>query len=258
MPESVLRSGRKQGFTVVGNIPVKKLSLKALGLYTVMMSRPDSWEFSVSGLAAYTEVSKDTIRTLLQEMEKAGFLIRQQLHGEKGKFSRNIYVLYDEPQPLPENTDNGENRQRENTDGGETRERENPPTENPTQSNKDLNQERLDIPPISPKRKSVRDISPEICERILKYAPEDQDLQQAILDLLENRRVANKRPVKTMRAMDGILRDLDNLSGGSGSVKLLLLDKAIKCNYLTVYPLKPDEMPRTGPAGGESEDRDGI
>lgn len=150
MGDSLLRSGRRQGFTVVGNIPVKQLSLKALGLYTVMMSRPDSWEFSVSGLAAYTEVSKDTIRSLLQEMEKAGFLIRQQSHGTKGKFSSNVYVLYDEPQPLSEKTVNGETRQRENTDDGETRERENPPTENPTQSNKDLNQERLNTPPIPP------------------------------------------------------------------------------------------------------------
>lgn len=101
--------------------------------------------------------------------------------------------------------------------------------------------------PIAPRPKFVRDVSPEICDRILDYAPDDRDLQQAILDLLENRRVANKKPVKTMRAMNGILRDLDNLSGGKQDLKLRLLEQAIKCNWLTVYPLKSDELPNSSP-----------
>lgn len=123
---------------------------------------------------------------------------------------------------------------------------------------KENNKKEKDSLPSKPK--FVQDIPPEICERILEYAPEDQDLQQAILDLLENRRVANKKPVKTMRAMDGILRDLDKHSGGSRDLKLSLLDKAVKCNWLTVYALKPDEMPLATPAGNGSEDGeiDGI
>ena len=112
---------------------------------------------------------------------------------------------------------------------------------------KENNIKEIDIQP-SP-RKFVANVSPEICDRILEYAPDDQDIQQALLDLLENRRVANRRPVKTMRAMDGILRDLDKLSGGNRAMKLLLLDKAIKCSYLTVYPLKSDEVPQSAPEG---------
>ena len=61
-----------------------------------------------------------------------------------------------------------------------------------------------------------------------------------------NRREAlgPKKAVKTLRTMNGILNDLDAHSNGDRKVKLLLLAKAVKNNWLTVYPLKPDEMPQ--------------
>jgi len=87
------------------------------------------------------------------------------------------------------------------------------------------------IPPIVP-----HDIF-SLCET---YAVGDRELLEAILGLLENR-AALKKPVKTARAMKGILRQLDKHSGGDRVVKLLLLEKATMLNWLTVYPLKPDE-----------------
>lgn len=273
MAESIIKSGRKSGFTVIYNSMLrdKRLSLKAKGLFAIMTSLPDNWEYSISGLAAYTGVGKDMVRSALNELQSVGYLEQEQRHDSSGKFASSIYVLQDEAPPLS---------------GFPTTVIPTtvlPSSENPTQQNTIRTKERLNISPIAPaegtdgtmtvvpichngkpcqgadsRPKFVQNISPEICERILEYAPEDQDLQQAILDLLENRRVANKKPVKTMRAMDGILRDLDKHSGGSRDMKLSLLDKAVKCNWLTVYALKPDEIPRTGSAGGESEDRDGI
>ena len=49
--------------------------------------------------------------------------------------------------------------------------------------------------------------------------------------------------------MNGILRKLDELSGGRRELKLALLEKAISMNWLTVYELKPDEMPVVGTEG---------
>ena len=45
--------------------------------------------------------------------------------------------------------------------------------------------------------------------------------------------------------MNGILRELDKLSGGGRELKLRLLDKATTSNWLTVYPLKGEELPET-------------
>lgn len=64
------------------------------------------------------------------------------------------------------------------------------------------------------------------------------------MGLLENRAKLNRqKTVKTERAMNGILRKLDELSGGRRELKLALLEKAISMNWLTVYELKPDEIP---------------
>lgn len=84
----------------------------------------------------------------------------------------------------------------------------------------------------------------EIAERVTEYCGEDKELQDAITGLLENRtKVDRRKAVKTARALNGILHKLDELSGGRREMKLALLDKAISMNWLTVYELKPDEMP---------------
>ena len=89
-------------------------------------------------------------------------------------------------------------------------------------------------------------ISPEILERISGYAGDDAELKDAILGLVENRKaMKGDKAVKTARAMNGILRELDKLSHGSRELKLRLLEKATTSNWLTVYPLKGDELPET-------------
>lgn len=99
-------------------------------------------------------------------------------------------------------------------------------------------------PPIVPR---------EIFALCTAYAGEDGELLEAILGLLENRAVANKSPVKTTRAMNGILKKLDRLSGGARGKKLALLDRATVSNWLTVFPLKPDELPADKPSGPARE-----
>lgn len=57
--------------------------------------------------------------------------------------------------------------------------------------------------------------------------------------------------------MNGILNKLDKLSGGDRALKLALLDKATVSNWLTVFPLKPDELPVSDAVYNE-EGYDGI
>lgn len=102
------------------------------------------------------------------------------------------------------------------------------------------------------KNKTIPPIVPhEIFELCAGYAGEDAQLLDTILGLLENRAAANKSPVKTIRAMNGILNKLDKLSGGDRGMKLALLDKATVSNWLTVFPLKPDELPSASTGGEE-------
>lgn len=226
MSKSRIKSGRKQHFTVLykSAIEDKRLPLDARGLLAIMVGLPDGWQYSVKGLAAYVGVSKDTIRRLLEKLEKVGYLIREQTHDENGHFAGNVYILQDEAPPLSENTDNGETRQREKPSSGF-----------PTQINTKITKDRKNQTPIAPA---------EVVEVVEKYCGEDNELREWIMGLLENRIKINRRKaVETERAMSGILRKLDKLSDGRREVKIALLDKAISMNWLTVYELKPDEMP---------------
>lgn len=101
-------------------------------------------------------------------------------------------------------------------------------------------------PPLNSKNNTSKNIPPIVPREIISicaaYAGDDQELLEAILGLLENR-TAIKKPVKTSRSMNGIIKKLDRLSGGDRAWKLALLEKATVSNWLTVFPLKADELP---------------
>ena len=98
----------------------------------------------------------------------------------------------------------------------------------------------------------------EVVDRISTYAGDDKELEYAILGLVLNRREAlgPKKAVKTLRTMNGILKDLDEYSDGDRQAKMLMLAKAVKNNWMTVYPLKPDEMPKA--QQGRMEEQEGV
>lgn len=118
-------------------------------------------------------------------------------------------------------------------------------------------------PPIYSKNNTRRNINPIVPKSIMEicgaYAGDDAELLDAILGLLENRAALPKpKPVQTARAMNGILRQLDKHSGGDRLKKLALLEKATLSNWLTVYPLKDDELPAAPGQNFNEEGYDGI
>ena len=84
----------------------KSISLKAKGLLSEMLSLPESWDYTLAGLASINKESVDAIRTAVWELEKAGYIIRRQGRDEKGKMSAIEYIIYEHPQlptPMSEN-----------------------------------------------------------------------------------------------------------------------------------------------------------
>lgn len=143
----------RKGYTVLQNDMIldKRLSLKTKGLMAVILSRPDGWEFSVGGLAAFCGCGKDAIRGALKELEQAGYLTRQQLHGEGGAFGGNLYEIHDVSVDLTEEdpplSDYPTTASAPSSGKPLT---EKPSTGNPTQRNKDLKKERSKEPPKAP------------------------------------------------------------------------------------------------------------
>lgn len=97
---TIFRVEKQKNYTVMSNHHLKDpaLSLKAKGLLSQMLSLPDTWDYSLKGLAKINKESVDAIRTAVWELEKAGYIVRNRGHGDHGKFSGIEYVIYETPQ----------------------------------------------------------------------------------------------------------------------------------------------------------------
>ena len=104
MADAIFKGGRRRGFTTVYREVAqdRRLSLKARGLFLLLQSLPETWQYTISGLATLAGTGKDQIRSGLAELLKVGYLVKEQAHDEAGKFAGNIFVLQEEA-PLSEN-----------------------------------------------------------------------------------------------------------------------------------------------------------
>ena len=83
---AVFRVARINDYTVMSNFHLrdKRLSLKAKGLLSQMLSLPENWDYTLTGLCYINKESKDAIRTAIHELEQAGYIRRRQ-RSEKHK-----------------------------------------------------------------------------------------------------------------------------------------------------------------------------
>ena len=103
---AVFRVEKNKGYTVMSNYHLndKTITLKAKGLLSQMLSLPESWDYTLKGLACINRESVDAIRTAVLELEQRGYIIRQQGRDAGGNFTAIEYVIYEQPKsPLLEN-----------------------------------------------------------------------------------------------------------------------------------------------------------
>lgn len=96
---AVFRVERTRDYTVMSNCHLrdKRLSLKAKGLLSQMLSLPEDWDYTLTGLSSINRESKDAIRSAVNELEQAGYIRRHQTTDARGKFSGNEYIIYERP-----------------------------------------------------------------------------------------------------------------------------------------------------------------
>lgn len=107
-------------YTVMANhhLRNRKLSLKAKGLQSLMLSLPEEWDYSLKGLAAICKDGVDSISSTLRELEEAGYVSRKRRRNEKGQLTDTEYIIYQIPKPSENNTDEKKPK-RENPDQAE-------------------------------------------------------------------------------------------------------------------------------------------
>ena len=132
---AVYRVNKTHGYTVMANFHLKdqKLSLKAVGLLSKMLSFNDGWQFSTRGLAAICKEGPDAILSALRELEEHGYLVRHRQRDAKGRMSNTVFEIYEQPQPVSPHRENPhmENPDVDNPDMGK------PHGDNPAQLNTD-------------------------------------------------------------------------------------------------------------------------
>ena len=97
---SVFRIHKTDNYTVMSNAHFKErdMSLKAKGLLSLMLSLPDTWNYSISGLVTLSKDGKDSVMSALSELEKFGYLERKQVKDDKGQFAGVEYNIFELPQ----------------------------------------------------------------------------------------------------------------------------------------------------------------
>ena len=75
---AVFRVEKTRNFTVMSNhhFRNRKLSLKAMGLLSLMLSLPDTWDYSLKGLATICGDGLTSVRAGVIELEKHGYVVR--------------------------------------------------------------------------------------------------------------------------------------------------------------------------------------
>lgn len=154
----IVRVEKCKDYTVMKNVHFRdqRLSLKAIGLLSKMLSLPDDWDYTVAGLAQICRDGKASIATAIQELEQCGYIERHRIRDENGCIRGIEYIVREVPVELPpEEQPETENRLLvEPTPEGSLKtdfpELENPALENRSQLNTNKLSTKYNKPPIVP------------------------------------------------------------------------------------------------------------
>ncbi len=106
---STFRVQKTRDYTVMSNVHFRdtRLSLKAKGLLSFMLSLPEDWDYTERGLAATCSDGRDSLRSAIRELEKAGYLVRSRKRDSHGRLRDTEYIIYETPQFSGDPTDGG-------------------------------------------------------------------------------------------------------------------------------------------------------
>lgn len=228
---SIIRVNKNANFTVMSNhhFKEKKMSLKAKGLLSLMLSLPDTWDYSIAGLVSLSKDGKDSVMSALAELEKFGYLKRTKLINSKGQFSGVEYNIFEEPQqenPISEN----QNSEKQNS---EKQHAENPPQSN---TNKSITYNNK----ITNKSNTKEEDDFSEYKDILDYI-EDKELQHLYYDYISMRKAIGS-PL-TRRGLSMLINRCVRIANFDIKIQKTLLETAIINNWKSVYAPKDEDTP---------------
>lgn len=98
---AVYRVHKTRDFTVMSNHHLRdsRLSLKAKGLLSLILSLPDDWKHSLGGYVSMCSEGERAVRSALGELKECGYVVVEKLPPHKGEARFTYaYHIYESPQ----------------------------------------------------------------------------------------------------------------------------------------------------------------
>lgn len=203
----------------------KEMSLSAKGLLSLMLSLPDDWEYSISGLVSICKESATAIKATIKELKNFGYLaIRKKMPNEtsSGRIEYE-YDIFEQPQQKQE-----VEKQPLELQAVVLQE-----VENPLQLN--TNNKILNNKVLNNKKKNIKKKTDSGYDDILKNIVDDS-LRELYQEYIKMRKLI-KAPM-TERALQMLINKVNDLEPNSIERQKKLLETAIVNNWKSVYPLK--------------------
>ena len=98
---TIMRVNKTKDYAVMSNYHLKEkdMTLKAKGLLSLMLSLPDDWDYSISGLVAICKENETAVKGALHELSEFGYLKITKLMPNQTESGRIEYVydIYEQP-----------------------------------------------------------------------------------------------------------------------------------------------------------------
>jgi hypothetical protein len=98
----IFRVEKSKDYTIVNNAHIrdKRLSLKAKGLFELMLALPDEWDYSVKGLLGLCNERQSALDSALKELKEYGYLVVEKRFPSETESGRieYTYTVYERPQ----------------------------------------------------------------------------------------------------------------------------------------------------------------
>lgn len=96
---SNIRTAKTENYSIISNgfINDPSLSYQEVGMLTYLLSKPNHWKVSIAQLSSCHTNGKDAVYAIIRSLGEKGYIVREQGHGDGGKFASVDYVVHEEP-----------------------------------------------------------------------------------------------------------------------------------------------------------------
>lgn len=240
---SVVRVNKTKNYTVMSNehLKDKRLSLKAKGLLSVMLSLPDTWDYSISGLVAICRESETAVKSTLNELKSCGYLVVTKKMPDETESGRIEYVydIFEKAQTEKQSVE----KQGVEKQGVENLGVENLGVENVRQlSTKESSTDKSNTDESSTDKKKERKRAG--YDEIIAGYTENGELRSALVEFVKMRKMM-KKPL-TDKGLSLLLTSKKGLDGlaSNDAEKIDVVQQSIMRGWLGFFPLKDMDAKR--------------